>query len=73
MSGPAFYLSAPRGFLGAELVDRSEQGDHICSNVVAVVQDSGEKAVHVCVWMCVGRRQARFIQAIIRDKKKKGT
>lgn len=48
VSGPSFYLSAPRCFLGAEPVDCSEQGDHICCNVVVAAQDSGEKSAGVC-------------------------
>ncbi len=52
MSAPTLYLSALRGFLGAELVDCSEQADRICGNVAAVAQDSGEMSVHVCAWIC---------------------
>lgn len=53
MSGPSFYLSALHGFLGAELVDRSEQVDHICGDVVEAAEDSGEMSVIVIVTVCV--------------------
>lgn len=56
VSGPSFYLSTLHSFLGAELVDRSEQGDHICGNVVVAAEDSGEMSVIVvCVCVRVGR------------------
>lgn len=45
MSRPAVYLSAPCSFRGAELVNCSELGDHICGNVAVVAGGSGEKTL----------------------------
>lgn len=56
VSGPTFYLSAPRE-VSWELSWSTAPSKMIISavNVVVVAQDSGGKSVGVCVCVCVGR------------------